>query len=243
MYREFEEYIFNNYDIKKVGINRKYYHSKRVAILSKKIAENLGLNLHDVKLATTIGLLHDIARFYEYDLFGKFNSKHFDHGKYGVKLLKEDDYITKYNINEEDYDNVYAAIFYHNKYTISKKYTNNIFCKIIRDADKVDIMYLVSIHQNMINNDLENYGISPKVYKEFIKGKCIKEKHIKTKGDKILNILSFIYDINYTYSLKIINENNYINEMFINLGSPENLKPYFEIINRQIKNRIEKEER
>lgn len=242
MYREFEEYIFNNYDIKLLGINRKYYHSKRVAILSKKIAENLNLSLHDVKLATTIGLLHDIARFFEYDLFGKFNSQHFDHAKYGVKLLKEDDYIKKYNVSEEDLDDLYAAIYYHNKYVISRKYQNNKFCKIIRDADKIDIIYLVSIHQNMITASIENYTVSPKVYKDFNKGKCIKEKDVKTKGDKILNILSFIYDINYTYSLKIIKENNYIEEMFNNLGKPENLKPYFEIINRVINQKIEKED-
>ena len=242
MYREFEEYIFNNYDIKLLGINRKYYHSKRVAILSKKIAENLNLSLHDVKLATTIGLLHDIARFFEYDLFGKFNSQHFDHGKYGVKLLKEDDYIKKYNVSEEDLDDLYAAIYYHNKYAISRKYQNNKFCKIIRDADKIDIIYLVSIHQNMITASIENYTVSPKVYKDFNKGKCIKEKDVKTKGDKILNILSFIYDINYTYSLKIIKENNYIEEMFNNLGKSENLKPYFEIINRVINQKIEKED-
>ena len=242
MYREFEEYIFNNYDIKLLGINRKYYHSKRVAILSKKIAENLNLSLHDVKLATTIGLLHDIARFFEYDLFGKFNSQHFDHGKYGVKLLKEDDYIQKYNVSEEDLDDLYAAIYYHNKYAISRKYQNNKFCKIIRDADKIDIIYLVSIHQNMITASIENYTVSPKVYKDFNKGKCIKEKDVKTKGDKILNILSFIYDINYTYSLKVIKENNYIEEMFNNLGKPENLKPYFEIINRVINQKIEKED-
>ena len=242
MYREFEEYIFNNYDIKLLGINRKYYHSKRVAILSKKIAENLNLSLHDVKLATTIGLLHDIARFFEYDLFGKFNSQHFDHGKYGVKLLKEDDYIKKYNVSEEDLYDLYAAIYYHNKYAISRKYQNNKFCKIIRDADKIDIIYLVSIHQNMITASIENYTVSPKVYKDFNKGKCIKEKDVKTKGDKILNILSFIYDINYTYSLKIIKENNYIEEMFNNLGKPENLKPYFEIINRVINQKIEKED-
>lgn len=242
MYREFEEYIFNNYDIKLLGINRKYYHSKRVAILSKKIAENLNLSLHDVKLATTIGLLHDIARFFEYDLFGNFNSHHFDHGKYGVKLLKEDDYIKKYNVSEKDLDDLYAAIFYHNKYAISRKYQNNKFCKIIRDADKIDIIYLVSIHQNMITASIENYTVSPKVYKDFNKGKCIKEKDVKTKGDKILNILSFIYDINYTYSLKVIKENNYIEEMFNNLGKPENLKPYFEIINRVINQKIEKED-
>ena len=38
------------------------------------------------------------------------------------------------------------------------------------------------------------------------------------------------------------NENNYIEEMFNNLGKPENLKPYFEIINRVINQKIEKED-
>ena len=80
------------------------------------------------------------------------------------------------------------------------------------------------------------------IFNDFNKGKCIKEKDVKTKGDKILNILSFIYDINYTYSLKVIKENNYIEEMFNNLGKPENLKPYFEIINRVINQKIEKED-
>ena len=44
------------------------------------------------------------------------------------------------------------------------------------------------------------------------------------------------------YLLKIIKENNYIEEMFNNLGKPENLKPYFEIINRVINQKIEKED-
>ena len=72
MYREFEEFVFNNYDMRLSGINLKYYHSRRVAVLSKKIAENLGLSLYDVKVATQIGLLHDIARFYEYMMFKDF---------------------------------------------------------------------------------------------------------------------------------------------------------------------------
>lgn len=54
MYREFEEFVFNNYDMRLSGINLKYYHSRRVAVLSKKIAENLGLSLYDVKVATQI---------------------------------------------------------------------------------------------------------------------------------------------------------------------------------------------
>ena len=41
MYREFEEFVFNNYDFNEPAIKRKYYHSKRVSTISKKIAENL----------------------------------------------------------------------------------------------------------------------------------------------------------------------------------------------------------
>lgn len=61
MYREFEEFVFNNYDFNEPAIKRKYYHSKRVSTISKKIAENLAWPLEDIKLATQIGLLHDMV--------------------------------------------------------------------------------------------------------------------------------------------------------------------------------------
>ena len=77
MYREFEEFVYNNFDFNEGAIRRKYYHSKRVSTISKKIAENLSWPLEDVKLATQIGLLHDIGRFDEWTMYKCFNKNFF----------------------------------------------------------------------------------------------------------------------------------------------------------------------
>ena len=101
MYREFEEFVYNNFDFNEEAIRRKYYHSKRVSTISKKIAENLSWPLEDVKLATQIGLLHDIGRFDEWTTYKCFN-KYMDHGSYGAYLLNKEENALRFNIKESE---------------------------------------------------------------------------------------------------------------------------------------------
>ena len=143
MYREFEEFVYNNFDFNEGAIRRKYYHSKRVSTISKKIAENLSWPLEDVKLATQIGLLHDIGRFDEWTMYKCFN-KNMDHGSYGAYLLNKEEYEKMFNIKSYDKQEVLDAIYYHNKLKLPASLKDNKFCKLIRDADKLDIIYQLS---------------------------------------------------------------------------------------------------
>ena len=143
MYREFEEFVYNNFDFNEGAIRRKYYHSKRVSTISKKIAENLSWPLEDVKLATQIGLLHDIGRFDEWTTYKCFN-KNMDHGSYGAYLLNKEEYEKMFNIKSYDKQEVLDAIYYHNKLKLPASLKDNKFCKLIRDADKLDIIYQLS---------------------------------------------------------------------------------------------------
>ena len=47
-------------------INYKYHHSYRVRDNMILLAKNLNLPPEDIKLASVIGLLHDIGRFEQY---------------------------------------------------------------------------------------------------------------------------------------------------------------------------------
>ena len=74
-----------------------------------------------------------------------------------------------------------------------------------------------------------------------------KDKNVGCIANSIMQVTSnpsvIAVSINHdNYTNKVIKENNYIEEMFNNLGKPENLKPYFEIINRVINQKIEKED-
>lgn len=238
MYREFEEFVLNNYNLKEEGINVKYYHSKRVALISKRLAQKLNFNYHDVLLATQIGLLHDIGRFYEYTRYGFYDHKNFDHGTLGVKILKKDNFIRKFNVNPADDEVLFNAIMNHDKYSIDKKWADNKFCKLIRDTDKIDILYQIAIKKIRFNND--NMTISPKVYNAFMNEEPVKYKDINSYADKVLNILGYIYDINYDESLKYIVDNNYLDRIYQSLLNKESFKRYFNEVYIYIEKRLNK---
>ncbi|MDO4375884.1 MAG: HD domain-containing protein [bacterium] len=235
MYREFEEFVFNNFDYNEPAIRRKYYHSKRVSTISKKIAQHLSWPLKDVALATQIGLLHDIGRFEEWTMYKCF-SKYMDHGSYGAYLLNKEEYEKMFNIKAYDKQEVLDAIYYHNKLKLPSSLKNNKFCKLIRDADKLDIIYQLSQREITMENNTN--VISKEVFKEFNKGTTITNKYVKTYADKVLSVLALVYDINYNYTLELLYDFNYINNIYENLENKEFYKDYFDKINKYIEKRI-----
>ena len=215
---EFIKYV-SNYDESIEQIKRKKEHSFRVMQLSTQIAQSLNLTQDGVELATLIGLLHDIARFEQYTIYKTFRDvDSIDHGDYGEKILKQNEYIRKY-IDISDYDNIiFKAIRNHNKFEVEKNLTQEeeIFAKIIRDADKLDIFYEAS---EMFWKDakklVENSTLTPEVEEQFIKRNTIeRKKEVKSNQlDKMVEAISFIFDVNFTKSFHIIKENDYINKI------------------------------
>ena len=138
----FDKYV-STYDMNDPDINYKYYHSYRVMNNMELIATKLNLSKEDIHLAKVIGLLHDIGRFEQDKLYDSFKDHSFDHGDYGVKVLKENKFLDNFNITKEDYEVVYKAIKNHNKFAIEENLNERelIFTKMIRDADKIDILY------------------------------------------------------------------------------------------------------
>lgn len=216
---QFFEYV-NNYDKKNENIDRKIYHSLRVMEISRKIAEKLKLGQEEIELATLIGLLHDIARFEQYKKFKTYNDiESFDHGDYGVKLLFEDKLIRKF-INSDKYDDIIRiAIKNHNKYEIEEGlYEKEIlFSQIIRDADKIDIIYEAeAIFWTGIEEEINKTIISENVLKQFKNNKQIKrdkKENLERNVNDILGVIAFIFDINFKCSFEIIKNNDYINKI------------------------------
>ena len=235
MYREFEEFVYNNFDFNEGAIRRKYYHSKRVSTISKKIAENLSWPLEDVKLATQIGLLHDIGRFDEWTTYKCFN-KNMDHGSYGAYLLNKEENALRFNIKESEKQKLLDAIYYHNKLKLPSTLKKDKFCLLIRDADKLDIIYQLSQREIVMENN--THVISKEVFKEFNKGTTITNKYVKTYADKVLSILALVYDINYAYTFELLKDFNYINKIYDSLENKEFYKDYFDKINNYIEKRM-----
>lgn len=226
----FDDYAMK-FDFNEDAIRRKYEHSYRVMELGDKIVYSLGLEEDDSYLACITCLLHDIGRFEQWTKYKTFNDlKSFDHGKFASELLFKENYIKKFNLEEKDYDLVRISIENHNKFEIDKNIKDEhilLHSKIVRDADKIDILYQLS-NPKIIKMEESNDKISNNVIKSFKEHKCVKNEDMKNNNDSVIGTLSLVFDLNFDYSKKLIIEKEYLERMYEYLENKELFKEYFD---------------
>lgn len=183
------------------------------------IAKSLELNDEDIVLAELIGLLHDIGRFEQAKKYNTFLDKiSINHAEYGVKILFEDNLIRKF-IEDNQYDEIIEkAILNHNKAEIESIADERVLlhCKIIRDADKLDIFNVI------LNDKLENVypleqykkePIAQTIKEEFIKNHLISYSNAKSCVDFLVGQIAFVFNMNFLYGLKKIYDQKYVEKI------------------------------
>ena len=233
MINQFKKYV-NTFDFNDKNIEKKYYHSLRVKSLCKLISKDIGFNNEEVKIAEVAGLLHDYGRFMQWSKYHTFKDyESIDHGDYGASQLFDKNEIVNYLIDEKKYAEIYNAIKYHNKISLPKDLPerSQTLCKIVRDADKLDIMYLYSSQELIFPEEGE---ISSVVKKTFDNETLINKKDEISGADHGITDLAFIYDLNFTYSFKHLKRYKIIEQIYENLKDKEKFKYYFEKIVKYI---------
>ena len=216
--KEYFKKYASNYNMEHPRIKLKAIHMYHVSENSRKIAESLKLSDDDKDLAELIGLLHDIGRFGQWNLYETFSDKlSIDHGMKGVEVLFADKEIRNF-VEDEQYDSIiFKAINNHNKLEIEKGLNERelLHSKIIRDADNLDIF---RVCQESPPEDYTHFGslnvskeiLSPEFFEDFKKEKTLLYAKAKTDMDIMVAIIAHIYAINFKESLQIIKENDYI---------------------------------
>ena len=238
MVEEFEKYV-NNYDLTKEKIILKKNHSIRVMNLCIKYAKKLGFNDEDVSLAKVIGLLHDIGRFEQLKEFNSFDDSNIDYADLGVKILFEEGLIKNFWSNKEDYELIKFAIKNHNKMKIEETTNERYlkFAKLIRDIDKMDIIYLLG-YLSELDTKPSNDLINPKIINSIKNHELSNYKDIKNINDSIALKFAYTYDIKYDECLEEFKQNLYYFYKQINFD--ERFKEIFETVNKYIDERIDK---
>ena len=236
----FDEYVFN-YDMFDPDINYKYYHSYRVMDIMNKLANQLNLSTKDIELAKVIGLLHDIGRFEQDKLYNSFKDNQMDHGDYGVEVLKKTNFLKNTNIDESDYIVVYKSIKNHNKFEIEPNLTERelLFSKLIRDADKLDILYALGNEELKPILKQDESLITDKLEKSFFNNQKGNIKDIKSNNDGLVITFCYIYDINFKETYQIIKENKYYEKMYQRINRKDIFKKYLEYTNKYINERTD----
>lgn len=214
----FKNYIVNTFDTSVNEIKRKFNHTLRVVENAKFLAKKLNLN---EELAEEIALLHDFARFNQWTECKSFNDfETFDHAEKAIELLFEHNFIKLFSIKEEHYSIIKYAIKYHNKRKI--EVDNSLpkvameYCKLIRDADKIDLFNMMSKGELKIRHSLN--GLTTSVLKsvENCTPVCMEDVH--TKLDRILSFVGLIFDLNFKVSYEKFDALNFPNNIFQNYG-------------------------
>lgn len=216
--KEFIKFV-DSYDLTYEMIDLKKYHSLRVMEISTKIAQEENFTEEEVEIATLIGLLHDISRFKQYTEYKTFRDKEsFDHGDVGVDILEKDNFLRKF-IQTDKYDEIIKlAIKNHNKFSIEEGLTEeqNKYCKLVRDADKIDILFIATgILWKNETEQMENSILNPEVKEDFNNKQLIQQKKYKKiqYADSIIKMFGYMFDVNYKSSFKIIKNEKYIDQM------------------------------
>ena len=248
--KAFNEYA-EKYDSSIEKIKLKIEHTFRVSELCEEIALSLKMSKEDIDLAWLTGLLHDIGRFEQVRLYHTFNDgKSVNHAEIGIKILFEDGLIREF-IEDKQYDEIIKiAILNHNRPAIETGLTERklLHSKIIRDADKIDIYYSLTIYSKEAvweSKDLSNDIISDEIYREFKEDKRMNYKNRRSAADGLVCHFAYVYDFYYKYSLKIIDENNYIEKIYKRhkFNDAKTMERYNEIFNiamEYVKSKMEK---
>lgn len=214
-------------------IQLKLDHSVRVAEDCRIIASQLGWNEGDVALAEAVGLLHDAGRFSQ---FAEYNTFHdavsVDHGERGFDVVSRSDVTT--SCSDEEKQIIFDSIRYHNKRDLPPDLTGRslMYLKLIRDADKVDIIHVVNTAisegqhtrypQIMMNIDI-NGPATPELVEQIKKYKTGTYENVHSLSDMNLMRASWIYTLNYRPTYRLIADRHLLDDLIQTIPHDENI--------------------
>jgi len=206
------------------NIELKRDHSYRVVEIIKELGEELSFEESDLILAQTAALLHDIGRFEQLAIYGTFSdTEQINHIKLGISIIEENNVLSE--LTKEEINIVVASIKNHNHTQLEKSIAPELlpFIQIIRDADKIDVLGIVSDYyanyKQGANKRLEmeladKPEISKKAYQSIMDEKMVDNKDILTLNDLKLQQMSGIFDLKLKKSFKIVSEKTYLKQIY-----------------------------
>lgn len=214
----FKSYV-QNYDVNDKKIANKIAHILRTSQIAGEIGESLKLSQEDIALAKLIGLLHDIGRFEQVSRYHTYIDKDsINHGQLGAKILFKDNKIRDF-ITEDIYDGIIQkAILNHNTTKINEGLLEKemLHAKIIRDADKTDIFYVLitaTIQDTYCVDSMEEDRIKEEIIREFKEDKKIDYQKLENGAERMIAHFAYLFDFYFPYGLTKIKKEEYITKL------------------------------
>ena len=198
----------------------KLTHSRRVAREARTIAEGSAWSAAEIDLAEVAGLLHDVGRFSQYAEFKTFEDRRsLNHAERGGDVLREHGVLKRFPATMQEALDL--AVRLHNRKTIPAELPPPTLAlvQVVRDADKLDIMYLFdqAIRQDQLglypeialHVDLHGPP-SPGIIAALAERRPADYREIKSLADFLLVQILWVYDFGLDAAVRLLRERQQI---------------------------------
>jgi hypothetical protein len=234
------------------NLKLKEEHSRRVCEEMRYLTESLGLTENQKRIADAIALFHDIGRFEQFVKCRTYNDcRSLNHSLLGVDILRREKVLE--GLDGEEKELIEKAIEYHGMIELPNGLEGEelLFSKLIRDADKLDIFYVVLKYYTQYRDEPEKFkieldfpdepGYSAEVVERLLCGRRIDYGILKTFNDVKLCQLGWIYDVNFAATLSRIKQQKFLEKIFDFLPDTSDIESVRGKIFEYVDSRIERD--
>lgn len=181
-----------------------------------------------IRAAQLAALYHDVARFEQYVAYHTFrDAESANHGAWGAKILKRESAFLA-GESRRVAALVRAAVSMHNRFAIPHGVPQDfrLVTQVVRDADKIDILRVISGYAQPggKRSQVVTWKLAdapdkwtPSLYESVMAGQLGISIHMRYINDFRLLTCSWVYDLNFPASRKIMREQGYMDEMLAGL--------------------------
>lgn len=234
------------------GIDLKEKHTWRVCENIIGIGRSINLGDGDLHLAEAVALFHDIGRFRQFAHYRTFNDRRSEnHALLGLKELELAGVLSPLAAEERYLIN--KAIEYHNLCDLPRTVPERclLFARLIRDADKLDILEMFTASTGLSHESgrapafghPHTPGYSPVLVENLLCSRSCSYENVSNRNDRTLLQLSWIYDINFSYTLSQIALNGYLKKMIHSLPDTKDIQAVHDHLQTYLNRRQARTER
>jgi hypothetical protein len=251
----FDDYaagFYGNDEFINANLKLKEEHSRRVCKEMSYLAGELGLTENQRRIADAIAILHDVGRFEQFVRYRTYSDfKSANHCLLGLEVLRREKILDQ--VDKKEKELIEKAIEYHGLIELLADLEGDglLFSKLIRDADKLDIFYVVMEYSRQYRDNPEKFTLdlefpdeplySTEVVDGLLCGRRIDYSKLRTLNDMMLCQLGWVYDVNFTATLKRIKQRRFLEKIFDFLPETEDINKVREKIFQYIDSRIEQD--
>jgi len=232
---EYTAGFYNDDDYVNANLQLKQEHTQRTVREIVLLARELGLSENEIRVAELIGLFHDIGRFPQFARYRTYNDpRSVNHCQLGVEVLRTEGVLETLATEERRW--VETAVGLHGRKALPSALKGQalLFAKLIRDADKIDIFRVVVENYQQYRDDPENFLLeielpdvpeyTPEVLQAVLDEELIDSANLRTLNDAKLCQLGWVYDLNFTASLRRIDQCDFLPKLFSFLPQDEQIE-------------------